>query len=646
MRTRRSLILSTQRPLDRNCIPFSSTCVILNGRSKYARLHTEYATFITINWQQNSGELALSDHAAGDRENNQVAILIVDDSRVMRQALKKTLKQHYTVIEAGDGEQAWEILTTQPQIRAVFTDLSMPKLDGYGLVKRIREHTEAKINALPIIIVTGKEDEKDTLTEAQSQGANDVLLKPFDQERILALASRYLSGLQLESTPDYMDSPATQFKNELHSDVSTDTLSDALQDRMHADFFNPPQDHQPPETEGLLLESAGTLEVCLSADADLDKTVDIFADSSSKDTRTEVTDPLQPVVEKQELSTAVASDQSLLEKELAQARAQILSLQRSRTDLEQELEQLRTELFLRQQTADERRAQSIIRELEQNKTEIETKLASEVARANESDARLHGALEDVEHAAAQLAQLQEQIKRFQQEHDNLKSELDSSRQRAQTAEKLLAEFQASGEINLDLSDICADASDKLDTNQMRLRLQAAELAQLKAEDEMIQTASRLDTVESELKRAREENQRLTREHHRLRDNLREMEQDAVDQRLELESKVKQLQAQLEHTRQDAETSKRSVTTPKTDVQDTISDMELTSDSLVMVASTDDEHAQAQRPRRRSYPKGFSEVVERWEAERKRQRIVQGALVAIIMVMSAIIIMMLTGWLRG
>ncbi|MDT8387629.1 MAG: response regulator, partial [Thiogranum sp.] len=101
-------------------------------------------------------------------------LLIVDDSRLMRHTLKKMLSNDFNLVEAVDGEDGWEKLLAEPRIQAVFSDLSMPNLDGYGLLDRIRKATEAHINTLPFIVITGKEgDDQSLLEEVRKNGAND-----------------------------------------------------------------------------------------------------------------------------------------------------------------------------------------------------------------------------------------------------------------------------------------------------------------------------------------------------------------------------------------------------------------------------------------------------------------------------------------
>jgi diguanylate cyclase (GGDEF)-like protein len=119
-------------------------------------------------------------------------ILIVDDSRVMRIALKKILRENYEVIEAVDGEDAWSKLVAEPSVQIVFSDLSMPELDGFGLLERIRKSEESWISNLPFIVITGNEDDDGMREKAVSCGANDLVTKPFQSVEIKTRAKSHI----------------------------------------------------------------------------------------------------------------------------------------------------------------------------------------------------------------------------------------------------------------------------------------------------------------------------------------------------------------------------------------------------------------------------------------------------------------------
>ena len=123
-----------------------------------------------------------------DATTNKPIILVVDDSRLMRVAARKILKSDFEVLEAEDGEVAWEVLQSNANIDLVMSDLSMPNLDGLGLVKKIRAAAEPHLRDIPVIIVTGAEDDDGSKESALSTGASDFITKPFDSVQLLARA--------------------------------------------------------------------------------------------------------------------------------------------------------------------------------------------------------------------------------------------------------------------------------------------------------------------------------------------------------------------------------------------------------------------------------------------------------------------------
>ncbi len=120
-------------------------------------------------------------------------ILVVDDSRVMRFAFKKILGADYEVVMAENGEAAWLLLTSGEQIEVVFTDLSMPVVDGIELLERIRNADAERLRQMPVIIITGHEDVEETKQKVLSIGANDFISKPFDKSQLRARAASYIN---------------------------------------------------------------------------------------------------------------------------------------------------------------------------------------------------------------------------------------------------------------------------------------------------------------------------------------------------------------------------------------------------------------------------------------------------------------------
>ena len=145
-------------------------------------------------------------------------VLIVDDSRVIRVAAKKILKQEFDVLEAGDGEDAWEQLGKDDQIALVISDLSMPYLDGMGLLKRMREAEKERLRGLPMIIVTGAEDDDGAKSRAFEAGATDFISKPFDSVQLLAHTR---SHIRLQKTSEELKETTTVLKEKPATDPFT-----------------------------------------------------------------------------------------------------------------------------------------------------------------------------------------------------------------------------------------------------------------------------------------------------------------------------------------------------------------------------------------------------------------------------------------
>ncbi len=112
-------------------------------------------------------------------------VLIADDSRIVRATLIKHIEGMFAFREALDGEQAWEALLIDPSIRVVITDLTMPKLDGYGLLRRIRNSKISRIRNLPVVVVSGS-DEQAERDRARAAGATDLITKGIGTAQLLS----------------------------------------------------------------------------------------------------------------------------------------------------------------------------------------------------------------------------------------------------------------------------------------------------------------------------------------------------------------------------------------------------------------------------------------------------------------------------
>lgn len=102
-------------------------------------------------------------------------VLVTDDDMVQRLIVRKSLEEEgYQVIEAEDGAKALSILSEEPDIRLLLTDLAMPNMDGYELIRVARKK---ELRYIYIIVLTSM-DNRQSLVRALSDGADDYLIKP------------------------------------------------------------------------------------------------------------------------------------------------------------------------------------------------------------------------------------------------------------------------------------------------------------------------------------------------------------------------------------------------------------------------------------------------------------------------------------
>ena len=119
-------------------------------------------------------------------------ILIVDDSILMRTALKRTIDmvgiETASILEAGNGIEALEILENNP-VDLILTDLNMPEMNGVELVHCLKEKSEYA--NIPVIVIT-TESSAVRIEDLQAEGIQDYLHKPFTPEEFRDTITRSL----------------------------------------------------------------------------------------------------------------------------------------------------------------------------------------------------------------------------------------------------------------------------------------------------------------------------------------------------------------------------------------------------------------------------------------------------------------------
>ena len=108
-------------------------------------------------------------------------ILVVEDEKDLNRVITKHLKKNnYSVDSCFDGEEALDYIS-YGEYDLIITDIIMPKIDGYGFIKQLRNDK----NSTPVIMLTAKDSLDDKILGLDS-GADDYIVKPFEFDELLA----------------------------------------------------------------------------------------------------------------------------------------------------------------------------------------------------------------------------------------------------------------------------------------------------------------------------------------------------------------------------------------------------------------------------------------------------------------------------
>jgi len=115
-------------------------------------------------------------HTLNPLETNKYTLLIVDDNIEIRDFLTERLKRNYSILEAEDGEQAWNIAVKDvPDL--IISDVVMPKLDGITLTNRLKN--DERTSHIPVILLTARNELSNQLEGLETE-ADSFLTKPFN----------------------------------------------------------------------------------------------------------------------------------------------------------------------------------------------------------------------------------------------------------------------------------------------------------------------------------------------------------------------------------------------------------------------------------------------------------------------------------
>lgn len=125
---------------------------------------------------------------------NNKAILVVDDSNLIRNFIFKIFKDDFEVIIANDGDQALDIINNPEQnskIQAILLDLNMPNVNGFEVLDYFKQHD--LFSKYPTSIITGVDD-KESIEKAYKYPIVDILLKPFNERDVKKILEKTINN--------------------------------------------------------------------------------------------------------------------------------------------------------------------------------------------------------------------------------------------------------------------------------------------------------------------------------------------------------------------------------------------------------------------------------------------------------------------
>lgn len=119
------------------------------------------------------------------------AIIVADDSIIIRNIIDKALNSEYTVLKASNGREAIKHITDKKyDIIGMLLDLNMPEADGFVVLNYFKNNNLFK--KYPIVIISG-DDTKETINKAFTYDIIDMLNKPFSSDKIKSMVNKMIN---------------------------------------------------------------------------------------------------------------------------------------------------------------------------------------------------------------------------------------------------------------------------------------------------------------------------------------------------------------------------------------------------------------------------------------------------------------------
>ena len=116
-------------------------------------------------------------------------VMIIDDDKEIHMLMGKQLEALYTVVCASSGKEALDILKTEPLPQLILLDITMPEMDGYEVLNRLK--SDSLLRDIPVVFLTGMADESSELKGLNSDVV-DYLKKPIAGKLLLARVQHYI----------------------------------------------------------------------------------------------------------------------------------------------------------------------------------------------------------------------------------------------------------------------------------------------------------------------------------------------------------------------------------------------------------------------------------------------------------------------
>ncbi|SFK97201.1 DNA-binding response regulator, OmpR family, contains REC and winged-helix (wHTH) domain [Lachnospiraceae bacterium KH1T2] len=143
---------------------------------------------------------------------DKVKVLVVDDeSRMRKLVCDFLLKKGYSYVEASDGAEALDVFFSQKDISLIILDVMMPKMDGWQVLKEIRNYSK-----VPVIMLTAKTEERDEL-QGFENGADEYIAKPFSPKILMARVDALLRRSNILTDEERIESGGIVIDEAAHS---------------------------------------------------------------------------------------------------------------------------------------------------------------------------------------------------------------------------------------------------------------------------------------------------------------------------------------------------------------------------------------------------------------------------------------------